>query len=68
MMPHTSLICFLASYLVAFALEIVRFRRTNRWARWGGVGFRLGRAAGPDLVSAESGSPGQLTTPLGFDP
>jgi ABC-type uncharacterized transport system permease subunit len=37
MMPHTSLICFLASYLVAFALEIVRFRRTNRWARWGGL-------------------------------
>ena len=37
MMPHTSLICFLASYLLAFALEMVHFRRASRWGRWGGL-------------------------------
>ena len=39
MMPHTSLICFLASYLVAFALEMVHFRRGGAWGRWLGLAF-----------------------------
>lgn len=39
MMPHTSLICFLASYLVAFALELSRFRTTSRWGRLLSLGF-----------------------------
>jgi ABC-type uncharacterized transport system permease subunit len=39
MMPHTSLICFLASYLVAFALEMVPIRRGGSWGRWLGWGF-----------------------------
>lgn len=39
MMPHTSIICFLASYLVAFGLELTRFRGRSRVSRFVSLGF-----------------------------
>lgn len=41
MMPHTSIICFLASYLVAFCLELTRFRGKGALGRSISLGFAV---------------------------
>lgn len=38
MMPHTSVVCFLASYLLAFGLELTRFRGRSRVSRFVSLG------------------------------
>ncbi len=33
-MPNVNLFCFLASYLVAFSLDVARLRAQSAWSRW----------------------------------
>ena len=40
-MPNVNVICFLASYVVAFGFDVLRLRAGTRWSRWIALAFGL---------------------------